>query len=56
MEVKLSSSVAKDVAFHMTDWLNDLAAYVGNMAVIRHIALNLLSHDKTKREEFMRNV
>ena len=28
VEAKLSISVAKDVAFHMTDWLNDLAAYV----------------------------
>ena len=27
-EVNLSTSVAKEVAFHMTDWLNDLAAYV----------------------------
>jgi hypothetical protein len=27
-EGELAASVAKDVAFHMTDWLNDLSNYV----------------------------
>jgi len=27
-DLDLPDSVAKDVAFHMTDWLNDLDAYV----------------------------
>ena len=26
-EAELSEAVANDVAFHMTDWLNDLEAY-----------------------------
>lgn len=27
-EMELSTEVAKDVAFHMTDWLGDLSAFV----------------------------
>lgn len=28
LEAERSSAVARDVAFHMTDWLDDLSAYV----------------------------
>ncbi len=51
-EAELSVAVARDVAFHMTDWLDDLAAYVAfcrdptqpSSAQVNELLLDFLAH------------